>query len=300
MMIRKETYRKPGAKVFLSLAAAVCICFSCTGAEQKEMKASQIIRLLAKGKQVHIHDAIITDDLDFTLGGTRMNLLAGALQREAASGIFFANCVFMGKVTAGGQQKSLPVHTCFRNNLIFTACDFRGTVNFNDAVVFGTVNFSKSVFREDASFNNMAIWAKDSYFSEVTAEKKFSAIYTSFAGNLHCIGAQFGDYASFQEMSVKGKLTFNYSAFKGKAGFELTETCGGAFFHHVRFEQDADFSFSRFLHTADFVNVTFGKKGNFEKAFFLNTARFDGTDMQKDLILRDTFFGNNTLNNNMP
>ncbi len=271
---------------------SVFLCFSCVGAEKKEIKASEIIQLIKKGKHVQIVNKIILDDLDFTKESDPFILNANVLQVEIKSNIFFSNCIFMGKVTSNGKVDPLSVHTVFKNNLVFVECDFRGEVDFEGAIVYGMVNFSKSVFRDNANFNNLAVWSKDSYFSEVKAEKGFSMIYSSFYGNLYFLDAHFDGPASFQESSIKGKLSFNNNVFKERAGFDLMEICGGAFFNYATFEKNADFSFSRFLHTTEFVNTIFKEKGNFEKTFFLNTVRFVDVDTT-NLILTDTFFGNN-------
>ncbi|MDR1672826.1 MAG: pentapeptide repeat-containing protein [Bacteroidales bacterium] len=254
----------------LSVIIVASMCVSCSAAEKEEIKAAEIVRLLKKGKPVQIVDKIITGDLDFTQDGAPVIFSAAALQREVQSNVFFSGCIFTGRVTsnrAGGKDK-LPVRSCFRNNLVFVSCDFRGEVDFRDATVFGTVNFSQSVFRENASFNHLAVWAKDSYFSEIAAEKDFSVIYAAFAGNLYCINAKFAADVSFQETSVKGKLMFDHNTVAGRADFSMMEMSGNAFFHHTQFAKHADFSSTRFLSSVDFTQTVFGGK-IFEHAFFL-------------------------------
>ncbi len=274
---------------------SVFICYSCAGADKKEIKASEITKLLKKGEHVQIVDKIILDDVDFTKDISPFIVNANMLQCEIRSNIFFDNCIFMGKVTSNGKLGQTSIHACFKNNLVFSGCDFRGDVDFDRTIVFGMVNFSRSVFRENANFNNLAVWAKDSYFSEVKAEKDFSMIYASFAGNLYYMDAVFDGNVSFQESSIKGKFSFNNGVLKGKAGFDLMEICGAAFFNYTVFEKKADFSYTRFMHTAEFVNANFGEKGVFEKSSFFNTVRFDGVDTAHQLILTDTFFVNKIL-----
>lgn len=271
------------------------ICFSCAGSEKKEMKASDIIGLIKKGKHIQIIDKIIMDDLNFTSQGDPFILNGNALQIEINSNIFFSNCVFMGRVSSNGKKESLPVKSIFKNNVTFSGCDFRGEVDFDGAIVFGMINFSKSIFRKYANFNNLTIGSKDCYFSEIKAEDNFSMVYALFSGNLYCIDAHFDKNVSFQETSVKGKLSFNNTVFKQNAGFDLMEVCGGAFFNYTVFEKNANFSFSRFLYTTEFINTSFKEKGNFEKAFFLNTVRFEGFNPDDNLILTNTFFGNKTI-----
>jgi uncharacterized protein YjbI with pentapeptide repeats len=242
----------------------------CNAAEKKEVRASEIINLMKKGKPVQMVNKIILDDIDFTAAGEPYILNANMLRSEVQSNIFFDGCVFMGKVTSNGKHGKTPIQTCFKNNLTFIGCDFRGEVDFDGAVVFGMVHFGRSIFRENAKFNNMAVWAKDSYFTEMKAEKNFQMIYASFLGNLSFLNAVFDGNASFQETSVKGKLVFNNAAFAERAGFDLIEVWGSAFFNYAKFEKIADFSNARFMHTADFVNVSFAKPANFENTFFMN------------------------------
>ena len=281
-------------KIFHLITFTVFLFMSCgcNGADKKEIRASEIIKLMEKGKPVQMVGKIILDDLDFTTGSEPFILNENVLQGEIQSNIFFDDCIFMGKVTSSSKREKMSVQACFRNNLVFVGCDFRGEVDFDGAIVFGTVNFGRSIFREDANFSNMTVWAKDGYFSEMKAEKAFLMIYASFSGNLFFPDAFFGGNASFQETSVKGKLMMNNSTFAERAGFDLMEVQGNAFFNYAKFEKTADFSRSRFMYTADFVKTTFDKTADFEKASFMNTVNFDGVD-RSHLIFTDTFFGNN-------
>lgn len=280
----------------LLLCLSAFVTFSCTATGKKDIKASDIIRLLQKGKDVQIADKIVWGDLDFTTLGNLKVRTPGLLQADVEGNIFFSNCVFMGKVFSAGKKGALPVTARFKCNLVFHECDFRGEVDFSNAEVSGMAYFGKSVFRENARFNQLSVWSKDSYFSEVKAEKDFSMVYSAFEGNLYFLDAVFGQKASFQEMSVQGKLSFNNAFFKEKAGLDLMSVNGAAFFNYAVFEKGADFSYSRFLHTADFINTTFGDKGNFEKTYFLNTVRFKEVD-NHNLILKETYFGNKAIEN---
>ena len=266
-------------KIFLLFACSLFVCNSCNAVEKKEIKASEIIKQLKKDKHVHIIDKIILDDLDFTEIDREFAVSAGMLQNEINSNIFFSKCVFMGKITTTGKQSDVPVQSVFKNNVSFIACDFRGDVDFSNTVIFGTINFSQSVFRENAVFDNISVWAKDSYFTEIKAEKNFSMIYASFYGNLYFVNTEFSGRFSMQETSVGGKLSFNSSTFNGRAGFDLLTISKKAFFNYVTFEEGADFSFSYFMQSTEFINTTWKKKGLFEKTFFNNDdVNFGDTD----------------------
>ena len=264
-------------------------CFGCNGAEKKEISASAIIRLVKQGKPVQIVNRIIFDDLDFTAGSEPFALSANMTVNDVQSNIYFDGCVFMGKVTSNGKQGKTAVQSRFAYNLTFTGCDFRGEVAFDGAVVCGAVNFGRSVFREKASFNNMAVWAKDSYFSEMKAEKTFFMINASFAGNLHLPDAVFDGETSFQETSVKGKLIFNNCRFAARAGLDLIDIHGSAFFNYTRFAGTADFTQSRFIYTVDFVQTVFSARAVFEKVTFMNKVNFEVVDRSR-LIFTGALF----------
>ena len=267
----------------------VFTCFSCAGAEKKEMKVSEIIKLMKSGKPVQVIDKIIVGDLDFTAAGEPFIVNGHLLQCEIQSNIYFENCVFMGKVTSNGKRGENPVRGVFRNNLVLTGCDFRGEVDFEGAILFGMINFSRSTFRERANFNNITVWAKDNYFQETTAEKEFSMIYASIAGNLHMQSSEFGGNAAFQMMIVRGALMFNFCSFSGRVGLDRIEVGDNAFFNNAKFNSVANFANSRFMNRANFASVIFEDRANFERTFFLNAVNFDGVNRNNLNLTNATF-----------
>lgn len=265
--------------------------FSCAHAEKKEIKSSEIVKLIKKGKSVQITDKIILDDLDFLLMPEFNVLNANALQVDVDANIFFNNCVFMGKVSSNGKMKDMLVQTRFKNNLVFIDCDFRSEVDFENAIIEGMVNFNKSIFRENASFNGMAVWAKNSYFSEIKAEKRFNMIYASFMGNVYCIGSIFNDVVSFQETSVNGKFSLNTSVFNKRTDLGMIQIGRSASFNYTVFNDNVTFALSQFIGSTDFVNTTFEKSIDFEKTCFLNTVRFIDIQQKEDLKLENAIWG---------
>ena len=270
---------------------SVLTCFSCAGANKKEMKASEIIKLMKSGKPVQVVDRIIIGDLDFTAAGEPFIVNGQMLQSEILSNIYFEQCVFMGKVTSNSKLRNNPIKCVFRNNIVLTGCDFRGEVDLDGAVVFGMVNFSRSTFREKANFNNIVVWAKDNYFQEINTEKEFTMINASIAGNLSLQSSVFKANVSFQEISVAGAIMFNFCSFEQGAGLDLMEISGKAFFNRASFAKRANFSSSRFMNRTNFASVDFKERANFEKAFFLTTVIFEGVERDK-LILTDAVFIN--------
>ena len=263
-------------------------CLSCTSAEKKELKSSDIIKLIKKGKPVQIVGKIILDDLDFTQANEPFVVDASTVQTEITSNIFFSNCVFMGKVTSNSSKGKINLQSVFKNNLIFSSCDFRGEVNFRNAVVFGKTDFSQSTFRKQANFNNISVWSKGSYFDNIAAEQNFTMIYASFLGNLSFLDAEFQTKSSFQEIKVNGNLSFINVIFADNVDFALMEA-GRTMFNYAVFEKNASFGNARFLSSAEFINAAFRGNTNFENAYFSNVVKIDGAeniDLSKAFFIR--------------
>ncbi|MDR0874369.1 MAG: pentapeptide repeat-containing protein [Prevotellaceae bacterium] len=263
-------------KTIVFILTSLFLFASCANAEKKEMKSADILKLIKKGKPVQIVDKIILDDLDFSQANEPFLADAGIIQTEVKSNVFFSNCVFMGKVTAAGTRKQADVQTVFRNNVVFLDCDFRQDVDFRGAIVFGNVNFSRSTFRKPATFNNISVWSKSSYFNEVTAEQAFTMVYASFFGNLSLLDAKFQKKANFQEIKVNGKLMVNNTVFSENADFSLINVLDRALFNYVVFEKNATFLQANFSKTAEFMNAAFNGTADFEDAYFAAPLKKDG------------------------
>ncbi|MCQ2959861.1 MAG: pentapeptide repeat-containing protein [Bacteroidales bacterium] len=241
---------------------------SCSHAEQKEIKASEFMKDLRKGKSVSIANKIIIDDVDFTSIENLQLLSNSQLQNVVEGNIFFSNCVFMGNITSNGMKDNFPIQTKFCNNLIFTNCDFRGDVNFENAVVQGNVNFNKAKFRKNASFNNFSVWSKDSYFSEIESEGDLYMIYASFYGNLYMMDGNFQKNISMQNAVVNGKFMANGWQCLQSAEFDMISVRGRAIFNYSNFGKEASFIQARFFDDVDFVGTTHENSVNFEGAYF--------------------------------
>jgi len=254
-------------KTILFIITSLFLFTSCAHAEKKEMNSSDIIKLIKNGKPVQIVDKIILDDLDFTQANEPFVLNAFTVQTEIAPNIFFSHCVFMGKVTSNSSKGKTNLQSVFKNNLIFNNCDFRGEVNFRNAVVFGKTDFSQSTFRQPANFNNISVWSKGSYFDNIVAEQNFDMIYAAFFGNLSFLGAKFQTKSSFQELKVNGNLTFINAVFSENVDFALIET-GRTLFNYAIFEKNVSFGNARFSSSVEFINTTFNGNVNFDNAYF--------------------------------
>ena len=262
-------------RIYRFVFLCLCVLFSsCSHAEQKEIYAKDIIKQLAKGKNITITNKIIMDDLDFTAVDNPQPLNSTSIQDVVKGNVFFVNCVFMGKVTACDNTQKIPIYTKFNENLVFQQCDFRGECDFQMAVVMGASSFVQSKFRKKANFNNFVVLGKDTYFSEIEAEDSFSMNYASFGGNFFIMDGKFQKDLSLQNATINGKLLANGLLCSANAEFDMISVHGRAIFNYSQVEKQASFIQSRFFDDADFIGIKFAEF-TYENAYFYGLLRFD-------------------------
>ena len=109
-----------------------CLLFSflftsCYGrTNKKEIRASEIIKLINKGESVQFYDRIILDDLNFSDVKDAHISSISSIQKPVRSNIVFVNCVFMGKVTATGSYQRMREVVLFERNVTFLAAILEG------------------------------------------------------------------------------------------------------------------------------------------------------------------------------
>jgi len=194
---------------------------------QTALKSEEIIKNLSSGKSMQIKGAIISDDLDF-----------GKVETMRVNGnLYFEKCVFKGYVKAEGVR--------FNGNVVFFANEFQKDVDLQNVSIFGNVNFSKSIFKGKAIFANSAIWAKNSYFSEVKASGKFSLEGSDFHGDLSLMDSEFSDAFSLQETFVLGNLQGSNTKFNSNTDFSMLNVLRRTIFKYATFKNEPDFSNSK-------------------------------------------------------
>jgi len=191
------------------------------------VKSEEITKNLADGKSVQIKNAVIEGSLIFDKAST------------VNANVYFEKCIFKGSIKAEDVR--------FNGNVIFLESEFQEKVEFHNNSIFGMVNFSRSVFKSDAIFANMAVWAKNSYFSGIKASKKFSLEASDFHGNLTLIRSEFSDAFSLQETFVLGSLQAADIKFDGSTDFAMLEVLRRAIFTHSTFKNTPDFSSSKIV-----------------------------------------------------
>ncbi len=257
---------------------------SCSQAEQKEVKAKDLLKVLQKGKSIEVANLIILDDLDFTTLENEQMLSSSQLQEVVSQNVYFYNCIFMGKVTTSGTKSissaQVQKQMKFEQNFVFQNCDFRGDVNFDNTIVQGQFSLQKSKFRQSTSCNNMMIWGKDTYLSEIEAEQPFHMIYCTFLGNVYLNDATFLEKVSMQESTIHGKFVANNVKAAKAVAFDMLSVRGRALFNYAEMKDFALFSGARFFDDAEFIKPDFGAQ-SLDTIF--KGAHFYGKNINEDV-----------------
>ena len=272
----------------------LCLFFSflftsCYSASKKEIRASEILKLINKGEPVQFHDKIILDDLDFSETKDAHISSISSIQKPVRPNILFVNCVFMGKVTATGAYQRLQKVVLFERNVNFFNCDFRKEVNFESAIFRGDIDFSRSTFRDKASFNEITIFGKKNLFTEIVSESTFHMINVLIHGNINFMDAKFQSNTSFQSMTVN-TLQFSNVVFEKEIDFSNTVVYKNSFFNYVVYNGNAIFSFSKFYGEADFQNSSFEQEADFSGSFYYGRTRFNRSAFKGDALFLNTIF----------
>lgn len=259
----------------------------------KEYKAKEIMKMVNKGENVLIVNAIIKDDLDFSTS-KEMDIASPALFTANISGsIYFQSCVFLGMVKSSGSHeisgKKIPVKARFSKEVNFMDCDFREEVDFSDAEFQSTIHFNKSVFRGEALFNNMLIMGNKNQWWEIEADSTFMMSGSTFRGDLNMIDAQFKNDASLQGINVRNLQISNLSA-SGSLDLSNVSINGSLLFNYGTCEDNVLLSFGKFAGRTDIIGTTFNGTCEMEKSLFYGRVKLDRSNFSKGINAEDTHF----------
>ena len=266
--------------------------------ELKEVEASKILRKIAKGEDIILINSIIQGDLNFTDLEEFTQLSSPTqLTTHIRQTLYFQGCVFLGKVIAhdrslqGNEKKKQYVYekVHFGNNVLFFDCDFRDTVNFNEATFERGIDFNQAIFREKVSFNHISTLGQQNQFINLTAEKSFQMISSSFIGNLNFKGAKFFEEANFQGISVYDMQMSNLEA---ERGLQLSNASllGNLYFNYVKCGGNCSFAFSRYMGRVDMLQCEFNGDVTFERSYFYGKVRFNRSQFKNVVLLMDSRF----------
>ncbi|MEE0997581.1 MAG: pentapeptide repeat-containing protein [Paludibacteraceae bacterium] len=271
----------------------VCLLFlSCGSAQsdnQKEIKASDIIKLLGKGKDIQLHEMIVVGDLDFTTVHDGFMSSLTTIQTPVTQNIFFIDCVFMGNVTTCGSYLKLSKNVWFEKNVSFVSCDFRKDLNFSNSTIMGQVSFAKSIFRGNAKLENMTVHGKANSFCEIEAEKDFSMAQSDFRGDVNFMDAKFGGSVLFQYF--RGfSFQFNNVSCADRLDLSNMTISENAYLNYLKCTKDATLSFTKIYGNADFLQGNYRGVADYTGLSVLGKARFNDSQYRDSVAFVDTMF----------
>lgn len=242
-----------------------------------EYHASDIIKMIKKGRPIQLMNCMIWDDLDFTQCGDPRITSGIAVEVDVEVPIYFNHCLFMGNVL--GKSKFKDKFSCsanFRRSVTFSDCDFRGEVDFTKVMVADNIDFSKSTFGEDAKFDLVELRGGINRFYEITAEKNFSFTSSYSNGNISFMDATFKGDANFHKL-ICSELMFNNTTFEGDAIFSNQTVRGAALFNYAKFNRDFDLSYSKFLAPVIMTHAEIAGKVVLNYCVFNSPSRFSNS-----------------------
>jgi len=269
------------------LIACVCVLFvSCSSAENKNINASDIIKMIQKGKPVQIADKVVFGDLNFA-DALEPEFYAGlSMQTKIEHSVSFVGCVFMGNVSAKSVRDGVSVQTFFGTNLFFQNCDFRGEVNFDEAEIHGFMSFHNSTFRKKASFNNINVWSSDCVLSYIKAEDKFDMISSRVKGTLNVSNSEFAGQLKLQALSVDDNFIFNAAKCAANVDMSLLRIGNRAMFNYAEFAGNCNLLMSRIGGDAEFTSTKFAQSPNLENAvFYGRMINANNLDLSKSILI---------------
>ncbi len=284
------------------IVISVLSLFSCSKVQSKsqqsdlkEYKASEIIRMIKKGKSVTIVNAIIYDDLDFTTVDEGKVVSPTQLSVEISQPIYFQSCVFMGKVSTCGNvsekgKKSLMKRiTHFRNSVCFYDCDFRKELLFDESIVDGNIDFSKTIFSENASFNHVLMNGTQCIFTNIQAKSTFQFIYSTIRGDVNFMNAHFSGPFSASSLVAKDLVLNNVHA-EGRMNLSELLISGILMFNYGHCSDNVSFAFSTYMGRFSMLETTFDGDVTFERSRFFGMVNMNHSSFAKKMDLKDAVF----------
>lgn len=291
-------------KYFKTIIAGIAslFFFSCSNVhskdankELKELKSSEIIKSIDKGKDVVILNAIIYDDLDFS--SIKKVAVSGPRQATADVNVhlYFQDCVFMGNVTTIGSITNdnnkvvAKKHTRFGGDVCFFNCDFRKEANFNESIFANNVVFTKTVFNGKASFNHILVNGTSCAMNEIQANDKFEFVIPTIRGDVSFMDAQFAKSANFSGCRVND-LILNNVQFEDRLDLSNAIIDGMFQFNYGKCEGDCQLSFSRFMDAVNILQTTFNGDFSMERSLFFGGVKLNRSSFAKKVNTEGSSF----------
>ena len=253
---------------------AIILFNSCSASQKtvnKNIKTSDILSDIAKGKNISLKDKIIEGDLDFTT--LNSVFLSQATQLVYVnSAINFVNCTFKGKIIAQKRSEKIATITDFAKNLGFINCTFEEELNFDQAVFRSQVSFNQSKFNKPVFLRGAEFRSSKNFFMEIHAFDNFLLINSKFYGNVNLMKSVFEKQFSIQKMVV------NNNFFLGACKFLSYTDISGAVFGGY-----CDFKYSEFTNRLVLSNAVFRGKLNLADAVLTEQTEAKNVDFQQKI-----------------
>lgn len=241
----------------------------------KELYASDIIKMIKKGKPVQVANAIIFDDLDFSKVGDMYITSGTSAAVDVDVPLYFFNCTFIGKVNAKSKIKSNVVCvTNFRRPVTFTACDFRSDIDFTRSLFVDNVDFTKSIFRGDTRFDMITMRGEHNRFYEIVCESSFSMAAARASGTVSLLDGKFYNGLRLQSLTA-GNLNLNNIVVTGETQISDMTLRGAFMANYADLGVEINMSYSKFLATASVCHSKVMNVADLSNCIFIAGAKFN-------------------------
>jgi hypothetical protein len=250
----------------------VCLFLATTFSfAQKNIEASDIMKIIKEGKSISYQDATIVGVLDFTFMDDAIDKLPNKkksswwntgnstnnVKKMIDIKVSFINCSFKDDVLAyiPDEDSGYTFTASFEEEVIFKNCEFERKAMFKYSHFEKDTDFSGSIFNDDSTFK-YAKFDKKISFSNTTFDELATFKYAQFSRNV-----------SFSESTFKDTATFKYTKFKE-----------GVSFKNTNFEEDLNI---KYMNVTGNFNIT-----NMKVAYEIDSkyTKINGKSFNKHLL----------------
>jgi len=255
-----------------------------------EISVEKIEKLIEKGKDVTISNALIKGKLDFTLLSEKYIESVNSYRTEISSNITFMDCVFEDEVVAQRKDGEITYRTNFQKNVTFINCKFEKEIVLRQSNIFGLVNFTGSFFKGDANFEGINFVSVDVYFTECIFKEAARFQNTMFSGNVNFLKTEFYKEANFQQTTVKRDAQFGACVFVHYIDFGNAFFQGNFLANYAEFNRRAFFNNVRFMSRAEFIDCKFKEISEFKNSLFYGFTSFKNSKITGQFTIDESAF----------
>jgi len=277
----------------------ICYLFlnpGCTKAGvEGNVEASDLLKMLSKGKDIVMKEKIIKGDLNFTTLKELEHVESSkSISISISSSIVFINCSFEGKLIGYNVKKIDEKHTVvyltrFKENITFVNCEFKDVVDLNEIIVDGSLEFNGSNFHKTASFEGANFRGREIQFMETTFKDDALFNRVKFENTADFMRTTFTGNAGFQAAEFKGEVQFGVAKFQKYADFTNSEFSSGSFFQYAEIGRGS-FNGSIFRGRVDFSEIKFIGDIEMQRVTFYGKTKFSKSSIQSKFDLENSVF----------